>query len=208
MIAEITSAGVGPAGPACRAGSRCACRSRSRRRIDLRDAGDAQELVAEVDAAVVDQVLRVVGPSGRVDRQEHQDARALFLHRHALRDHFLGQARLSRGDAILGEDVGDVLVDADLEVDVEEHATVARVRRLHVDHPVDAVDLLLDRRGHRLLHRHRRGARIRRRDADGRRREKRILLEGEPAQRVDSEQHDDDRDHDCDDRPPDEENAI
>ena len=90
-----------------------------------------------------------------------------------------GQPRLGRRDPVLREDVGGVLVDADLEVDVEQHAAVARVRRLHVDHVVDAVDFLLDGRGDRLLHRDRRGARVGRRDADRRRGEERVLLEGE-----------------------------
>ena len=173
--------------------------------VDLGDAGNAQELVAQVDPAVVDQVVRVVGALRGVDRQQHEDARALLLHGHALRRHLLGQARLGRRDPVLGEDVGDVLVDADLEADVELHAAVARVGRLHVDHLVDAVDLLLDRRGHRLLDRHRRGARIVRGDADDGRGEEGVLLEAQAGERVDPEEHDQDRDDDRDDRPADEE---
>ena len=94
----------------------------------------------------------------------------------------LRQARLRRRDPVLGQDVGRVLVDADLEVDVELHAAVAGVRRLHVDHAVDAVDFLLDRRRHRLLDRHRGGAGIVRGHADRRRREERILLDGETGE--------------------------
>ena len=172
--------------------------------IDLGDAGNSQQLVAQVDAAVVDQVVRVVRPLRGVERDDHEDARTLLLDGHALRDDLLGQPRLGRADAVLGEDVGLVLVHADREVDVQQHATVARVRRLHVDHRLDAVDFLLDRRGHRLLDGHRRGAREVRGDPDDRGRQERILLEAEPGEREDAQQHREDRDDDRDDRPPDE----
>src|SRR5881409_3681815 len=87
---------------------------------------------------------------------------------------------------------GRMLLDVNFEV--EQHAAVAGVRRLHVDHPVDAVDLLLDRRGHGLLDRHRRGARIVGGHADGRRRQERILLEAEPEERVGAHHDGDDGD--------------
>ena len=173
--------------------------------IDLGDPGDAEDLVPQVDAAVVDQEVRVVAPPGRVDRDDHQDAGALLLDGDALLDHLLGEPRLGHRDPVLREDVGGVLVDADLEADVEQHAAVARVRRLHVDHLVDAVDFLLDRGGDRLLHRDRRGARVGRRDADRRRGEERVLLEGELEERGGPQQHGEDRDDDRDDRAADEE---
>ena len=173
--------------------------------IDLRDAGDAEELVAQVDAAVVDQVVGVVRPLRGVQRHDHQDARALLLDGHALGDRLRRQPRLGRVDAVLGEDVRLVLIDADREVHVEEHAAVAGVGRLHVDHRLDAVDLLLDGRRDRLLHRHRRGARVGRRDADRGRGQERVLLDAERGQDERPEQHDQDRDDDGDDRPPDEE---
>ena len=100
----------------------------------------------------------------------------------------LRQPRLRRRDPVLGEHVGRVLVDADLEVDVELHAAVAGVRRLHVDHAVDAVDFLLDRRRHRLLDRHRGSARVVRRDADRRRRQEGVLLDGETGEAEQSHQ--------------------
>ena len=157
--------------------------------------------------AVVDQEVGVVGVRGRVDRDQHQDARALLLDGDALLRDFLRQARLRRRDAVLGEDVGDVLVGADLEVDVELHAAVAGVRRLHVDQPVHAVDFLLDRGRHRLLHRLGGRARIVGRHADVGRGEERILLDRQPGD-GDRTQHDgQDRDDDRDDRTADEELA-
>ena len=115
------------------------------------------------------------------------------------------QARLRRRDAVLGQDVGDVLVGADLEVDVELHAAVAGVRRLHVDQAVDAVDLLLDRGRHRLLHRLGGGAGVGGGHADVGRRQERILLDRQPGDGDQPEHDGQDRDDDGDDRPPDEE---
>src|SRR5262249_4986619 len=172
--------------------------------IHLGDAGDTEELVPEVDAAIVDEVVAVARPVRRVDGDEHEDARALLLHGDALRVDLLGQARLCSRDTVLGQDVGGVLVHAHREADVEQHAAIARVRRLHVDHSLDAVHLLLDRSGDRLLDGDGRGARIRRGDANDRWGEEGILLEREPRQRERPHDHDDDRYDDRDNRPADE----
>ena len=173
--------------------------------IDLGDAGNAQQLVAQVDAAVVDQEVGVVGVRRRVERDHHQDAGALLLDGDALLRDLLRQARLRRRYAVLREDVRDVLVGPDLEIDVEQHPPVAGVRRLHVDQAVDAVDFLLDRGRHRLLDRLGRGAGIGGGDADVRRGEERILLDRQPGDRDHTEQDGQDRDDDRDDRPADEE---
>ena len=115
----------------------------------------------------------------------------------------LRQPRLSRRDPVLGQHVGRVLVDADFEVDVELHAAVAGVRRLHVNHLVDTVHFLLDGCRYRLLDRHRGSARVGRRDADGRRRQEWILLDGETLEAEQSHQDQQDRNDDSDDGPAD-----
>ncbi len=173
--------------------------------IDLGDAGNAQELIAEVDAAVVGEKGSVVGAVRREQRDQHQDAGTHLLDGYTLRRDFPRQTRLGGGDAVLGEDVGHVLIDADGEVDVELHAAVAGVGRLHVDHALDAVDLLLDGRGHRLLDGDCRSAWVVRGHTNRRRCEKRILLDAEAAQGEQSEQDDEDRNDDRDDRTSDEE---
>ncbi len=58
---------------------------------------------------------------------------------------------------------------AQLEGHVQEHLAVVRAARRHVQHPLDAVDLLLDGRGHGGGHRLRIGAGIDGRDLDRRR---------------------------------------
>ena len=50
-------------------------------------------------------------------------------------------------------DLVDVAVGADVEGDAQGDRAVVRVDRLHVEHVVDAVHLLLDRRRDRLLDR-------------------------------------------------------
>jgi hypothetical protein len=95
-----------------------------------------------------------------------------------LLDDLLRQARLRRRDPVLGENVGDILVHPNLEVDVQQHATIAGVRGLHIDHTIDAVDLLLDGGRHRLFHGLRRGAGVGGGHSDVRRRQERILLDG------------------------------
>ena len=49
-------------------------------------------------------------------------------------------------------------VGVDVERDGQRHRAVVGVGRLHVEHVVDAVHLLLERRGDRLLDRERVGA--------------------------------------------------
>ena len=85
--------------------------------------------------------------------------------------HVLGQARLGDGDAVLHEDLGLVEVGAGLEDDVDRQPPVAGRLRDDVEHVVDAVDLLLDRRGDRVGDHLGRGAGIGRGDVDRGRRD-------------------------------------
>src|SRR5207253_2314687 len=135
---------------------------------------------------------------------KHQNARALLFDGDTLLDHLLRQARLSRRDPVLRQHVCRVLVDTDFKVDIELHAAVAGVRRLHVDHLIDAVHFLLDGRRYRLFHRHRGSARVGRRDSDGRRRQEWVLLDGETLEAEQSHQNHQDRNDDGDDKPADE----
>jgi hypothetical protein len=69
-------------------------------------------------------------------------------------------------EPVLHLDGGDVLVDADVEGRGDPGDPVAGAVRGEVQHPLDAVDLLLNRRGGGLGHRHRVGPRVGRRDQD------------------------------------------
>ncbi len=63
-----------------------------------------------------------------------------------LLDH-VGQQRHGQGNAVLHEDLGHVQVHAVLERDGQVVRAVVGALRGHVEHALDAVDLLLDRRG-------------------------------------------------------------
>ena len=64
-------------------------------------------------------------------------------------DH-VGQQRHGQADAVLHQDLGQVQVDAVLEGHRQVVRAVVGALRRHVHHVLDAVDLLLDGRGHRL----------------------------------------------------------
>ncbi len=110
---------------------------------------------------------------------DHHQVRRGLLHHDAEARHLLRQARIGDRDAILDEHLREIDVDARLEHDIDRQASVARRLRRDVEHVVDAIDLLFDRRGHRLGDHIRRGAGIGRADIDRRRRDFRIFGNGE-----------------------------
>jgi hypothetical protein len=78
----------------------------------------------------------------------HQVGRALG-HRDADVAHVGRQARLRDGDAVLHLHLRDIEIGADIEGDRDREPSIrGRIRR-QIDHVLDAVDLLLDRRHHR-----------------------------------------------------------
>jgi hypothetical protein len=62
--------------------------------------------------------------------------------------HFLGQARLGLGDAVLHQLLGLVGVGAQREGHGQRHHAVGRGLAAHVEHAFHAVDGFLQRRGH------------------------------------------------------------
>ena len=64
----------------------------------------------------------------------------------------VGQLRHGQRDAVLHQHLGHVQVGAQLEGDRQRVGAVVGALRRHVEHVLDAVDLLLDRRGHGVGH--------------------------------------------------------
>jgi hypothetical protein len=87
----------------------------------------------------------------------------------------LGQPRLGDRDAVLDQDLGGIQIGPEREGDGQRQLAVAGRLADHVEHVVDAVDLLLERRRHGLAHHLGRGAGIAGGDLNGRRRDLRIL---------------------------------
>ena len=112
---------------------------------DVADAGQARQLVPQVDGGVVGQEQAVVAGVRRRQRHEQQDRGRLLLHRDALVLHRLRQLRQRGRDAVLHQHLREVQVGADLEGDRQRIGAVGGAVGLHVEHVLDAVDLLLDR---------------------------------------------------------------
>ena len=120
-------------------------------------------------------------------------------------DH-VGQQRHGQADAVLHQHLGQVQVDAVLEGDRQGVGAVVGALRRHVHHVLDAVDLLLDRRGDRLGDHLRAGAGVlARRPARWAARSAGYCAIGSVNEREPPGQRDHDRQHRGEDRPVDEE---
>ena len=108
--------------------------------------------------------------------------------------HVKRQAGLRDADSILHLDLRDIEVGADVEADGDREASVAGRIRRHVDHVLDAVDLLFDRRDHGGSHDVGAGAGILARHGDSRRRDLRILRNRQPEKGHTAQDQENDRD--------------
>ncbi len=172
---------------------------------DVADAVETEQLVADVQVDVVGEVVLVVGLVGREQmHDQHQVGRGL-AHGDAEVAHVRRQTRLGDRKAVLHQHVGDIEVGADLEGHRQQHVAVVGRQRRHVEHVVDAVDLLLDRRrdggGHRLGV----GARIGGADGHRRRHDLGILRDRQRLVGDEAEDQEDDRRDGREDRSVDEE---
>ena len=166
------------------------------------DARDPLDLVLDVELGVVGQIRRIELAILRIERgREEQIALCLRDHDAVAADLF-GQLRLGQLDGVLHVDGGQVLLPRDVEVHCQVHHAVGRVGRLVVEQPVEARELLLDRRcdgqGHVLGGR----AGVDGRHAHRRRRDLRIAVDRQPLQGEEPEQRDHDRDDGRHDGPP------
>ena len=171
----------------------------------IADPVDTRDDILDVDARVVGNVLLIQAPVRRDQMDDqHQVGRAL-AHGHADALHLLRQPRQRDGDAILNEHLCLVDVRSRPEHDVDRNRAVAGRLRHHVDHVVDAVDLLLDRRRHGLRdHLSRRAGKGRVHDDRGRR-NVRIFGDGQRAKGNRADESQEDRNDAGKDRPIDEE---
>ena len=118
--------------------------------LRLARAVDALQRVEHVDVGVVGDVVRAVAVVLGVDRHQHHDRRRLLLHVDALLHDGGRQLRHREVDAVLHLHLRDVGVGVEREVHRHRQLAGRRADRRHVEHVVDAVDLLLDRRGDRI----------------------------------------------------------
>ncbi len=168
-------------------------------------AGNAQQLVADVELAVVAQVERVAAVVGAHQVNHHRQVRARLLGRDADLADDVRQPRQRPVDPVLHRGLGDLGVGADLEGHRQRQAAVGARLRIEIEQVLDAVDLLLERRRHRLGDDARVGAGKLRPHHDLRRRDLGILGDRQLQDRQRADQEDEDRDHAGEARPVDEE---
>jgi hypothetical protein len=157
--------------------------------IYVADARQARQLVPNADGGVVGEIKTVVAIVGRRQSHEQQDCRRLLLHGDALRLDCIRQRRERGRHAILHQHLRDIEIGADIERDRERVAAVTRARRLHVDHVLDAVHLLLDRQSDGIHERAGAGARIGSRHLHRRRYDVRVLRDRQAIERDRADQN-------------------
>ena len=136
---------------------------------------------------------------------DHGDVGRLFFRRYTDALHIGRENGDRNSDAILHQYLRRIEIGAELKRDAERHVAVARALRRHVEHVLNAIDLLLDRRRNRFRYHLRVGAGIGGRDLDRWWRNVRILRNRKRRKRDHADERDDDTDHARKDRPVDEE---
>ena len=172
---------------------------------DRANAVDAGERIGDFERRIVRNEQGVARFIGRIKVHDHHQIGRGLLHGDADIADVGRQARLRDGDAVLHLHLGDVEIGAEIESDLDRKPPVRRRVRRHVEHVLDAVDLLLHRRDHRGGDDFGAGAGILSGDVDDRRRDLGILRDRQARERHAAEDHEDDRDHGGENRPIDEE---
>ena len=160
--------------------------------LDVADAVQPEQLVAHLQQRVVADVELVECVVRRQHEHDHQDVRAVLAGDDAVALHLLRQLRLRDRDPVLNQHLGLVEIGAELEGDGDRQLPVRGRLAVEIEHVLDAVDLLLDRRCDGVGDGLRRGARILRGDHDGRRNHLRIFRDRQRGvgDRADDQEHD------------------
>ena len=115
--------------------------------LDIAHAFQAQQLVPQHGVGVIAQIgavdTAIIGAQGN----DEQEAGGFLVHAHPGLSHLFRQARLGTIDAVLDQDLGGIQIGARRE----GHGEIDQARSGrgggHVEHVLDAVDLLFQRRG-------------------------------------------------------------
>ena len=172
--------------------------------LNLADALDARQPVLDVEHGVVAQVGHVVAAVRRQQMHHHGQVRRALDGGDPEGANLRGQSRLGLRHPVLHQLLRLVGIGAEPERDVERHQPVGGGLAAHIEHALDAVDLLLDRRRYRLGDDLGVGARILRAHHHGRRRHFRVFRDRQRRQRQQPRHEDQRRQHAREDRPVDE----
>src|SRR6516164_1343176 len=163
--------------------------------LDIADTLKAGEHVLHVQGCVVRQVQCVARFVRRVEVNGHKYAGYRLADLHAQALDVLWQARQCILHAVLGQHLRDVEVSADLECDRNREVAVPGRLTAHVEHVLDAVDLLFERRRDGAGDGLGRCTGIERRHLHGRRDDFRILCDREDHERAEPKQGHEDAEH-------------
>ena len=111
---------------------------------------DAGECILKVEQRIVAQKCGVEATVRRGQRNHLQEVGRLFTDGDAIANHVCRQLALRDSDAVLHVHRAEILIAADFEGHGQRIGAVIGTLRIHVNHVLRAVDLLLDRRGNRL----------------------------------------------------------
>ena len=174
-------------------------------KLHVTDTRQPRQRILHMQRRVVRHVEGVARAVRRVEVDGQQNVRRRLADLHAQPLHVFGQPRQRVLDAILRQHLGDVQVGADPEGHRDGELAVAGRLAAHVEHALDAVDLLLERRGHGACHGLGRGARIDGRDLHRRRHDLRVLCDWQDGERAEPDQGHEHAEDGREDRPVDEE---
>ena len=136
---------------------------------------------------------------------DHHEVRRGFTDGNPKSSDLVRKSRLDDGNSILNENLGLIDIHAGLEHDVDGQLSIAGRLGTYVEHVVDAIHLLFDRRGDRFGNDFGGSARKRRLDGDRRRHDLRIFRDRKGLQGDRSGDRHDRRKHGRKDRSFDEE---
>src|SRR5690606_26472293 len=117
---------------------------------DVADTLDALQPLADIRQRVVRYVKFVEAVVGREQADEQKEVGSRLVDVDAELANLFRQAWLGGRDTVLDLNLRDIEIGADGEGHGDGQSAVAGGLRGHVDHVLDAVDRLLDRRGNRL----------------------------------------------------------
>jgi hypothetical protein len=173
--------------------------------LHVADAGDARQLVLDLQPREVPEIGLVVAAVARDQVRDHRQVGRLLGRRHTQRAHLLGQTRQRLRDAVLHLHLRLVDVGAEREGHGQRQRAVAGRLRGHVERVLDAVDRLLERRGDCLGDRARVRAGVGGAHDDRGRHDLGILADRQAEERDRAQQQDQEREHAGEDRAADEE---
>ena len=172
--------------------------------LHIADPRQPCQRVLHMQRRVVRDVKGIAGRIGRIEVYCEQDVGRRLPHLHAEPLHVFRQPGQRVLDAVLRQHLRHVQIGPDPERHGDSELAVACRLARHVDHVLDAVDLLLERRRHRARHRLGGGAGIGRGDLHRRRHDLRILRDRQDVERPEPDQRQEDGKHCREDRPVDE----